>query len=142
MLPTIRILRRLHVRIAIQVIDLYQEKLSRNATILLLAGSETTATTLSGATYFLLSHPDILERLKQEIRTAFSSPDGITINSVGKLSYMLAVLNETLRCYPPLTAGMVRVVPSEGASIAGHYAPEGVSVYHSIPYTPAFVAED
>ena len=104
---------------------------------MLLAGSETTATTLSGATYFLLSHPHILERLKQEIRTAFSSPDEINIGSVGKLSYMLAVLNETLRCYPPLTAGMVRVVPPEGAHIAGHYVPQGVSVssFHNIYVT-------
>lgn len=103
-----------------------------NATILLLAGSETTATTLSGATYLLLSHPDILERLKQEIRTTFSSADEITINSVGKLSYMLAVLNETLRVYPPLTSGMVRVVPPEGAEIAGNYVPGGVR----LPYPP------
>ena len=115
-----------------QFTDADQENLSRNATILLLAGSETTATTLSGATYFLLSHPHILERLKQEIRTTFSSPDEITISSVSKLSYILAVLNETLRCYPPLTAGMVRVVPPEGADIAGQYVPQGVGVHLSI----------
>ncbi|KAJ5113440.1 hypothetical protein N7456_001974 [Penicillium angulare] len=104
------------------------EKLSRNATILLLAGSETTATTLSGATYFLLSHPDILSRLQKEIRTTFSTPEQITINSVSKLPYLLAVLNETLRCYPPLTAGMVRVVPHGGADIAGNYIPQGTLV--------------
>ena len=47
---------------------------------------------------------------------------------------MLAVLNETLRCYPPLTAGMVRVVPPEGAEIAGQYVPQGVGVYLSMRY--------
>jgi hypothetical protein len=108
-------------------------KLSRNATVLLLAGSETTATTLSGATYFLLSNPDILNRLKQEIRSTFSCPEEITIASVSKCSYLLAVLNETLRCYPPLTAGMVRVVPAGGAEIAGQYIPQGVSAYYPQP---------
>jgi cytochrome P450 len=107
------------------------EKMSRNATILLLAGSETTATTLSGATYLLLSHPRVLEKLKLEIRSSFSKPEDITIASVSKCSYLLAVLNETLRCYPPLTAGMVRVVPRGGATIAGSFIPEGVSAYQA-----------
>ena len=102
------------------------EKLSVNATILLLAGSETTATTLSGVTYLLLMRPETLARLQQEIRTSFSNPDEITINLVGKLSYMLAVLNETLRFYPPLTAGMVRVVPPGGVEIAGNHVCGGV----------------
>ncbi|EOA81121.1 uncharacterized protein SETTUDRAFT_24624 [Exserohilum turcica Et28A] len=109
-------------------LNLSFEKLSRNAVVLLLAGSETTATTLSGATYFLLSHPHVLRRLTDEIRSSFSSSEEITIASVGKCSYLLAVLNETLRCYPPLTAGGVRVVPAGGAKIAGHFVPEGTLV--------------
>jgi cytochrome P450 len=113
------------------------EKMSRNATILLLAGSETTATTLSGATYLLLSHPQSFERLKREIRSSFSSPEDITIASVSKCSYLLAVLNETLRCYPPLTAGMVRVVPPGGAKIAGRFVPQGVSA-QSAPRSACF----
>jgi cytochrome P450 len=93
---------------------------------LLLAGSETTASTLSGATYLLLSHPEILARLTEEVRSSFNSFDEITITSVNKLTYMLAILNETLRFYPPLSSGMVRVVPTGGATIAGHYVPGGV----------------
>jgi len=108
-------------------LNLSFEKLSRNAVVLLLAGSETTATTLSGATYFLLSHPEVLHRLKREIRSSFSTSEEITISSVSKCSYLLAVLNETLRCYPPLTAGGIRVVPAGGAKIAGHFVPQEVS---------------
>jgi cytochrome P450 len=115
--------------------DLSFNKLSANATILLLAGSETTATTLCGITYLLLTNPKSLARLQQEIRSTFSSSDEITIASVGKLSYMLAALNETLRCYPPITAGMVRVVPPGGADIAGHFVSGGVSVLQSAKRT-------
>ncbi|KAI5865328.1 putative cytochrome P450 [Durotheca rogersii] len=104
------------------------EKLGRNATILLLAGSETTATTLSGAVYLLLSHPEILARLTEEVRSSFNSLDDITITSVNRSSYLLAVLNETLRFYPPLSSGMVRVVPPGGAEIAGHFVPGGTMV--------------
>ncbi len=104
------------------------EKLSENAFILVLAGSETTATTLSGATYLLLTHPEILEKLYHEVRSTFSSTEEITIASVGKLSYMLAVLNESLRLYPPVTSTLVRVVPPKGGQIAHRYVPGGVSM--------------
>lgn len=104
------------------------KKLSSNAFILVLAGSETTATTLSGATYLLLSHPEVLETLKHEVRSAFKDSSQIDINSVGNLKYMLAVLNEALRLYPPVTAGLVRQVPKGGSEIGGHFVPEGTFV--------------
>ncbi|KAI0395986.1 isotrichodermin C-15 hydroxylase [Xylariaceae sp. FL0594] len=108
--------------------DLSVEKLGANAFILVLAGSETTATTLSGATYFLLTHPECMEKLKHEVRSSFKDASDITISSVGNLSYMLAVLNESLRMYPPVTSGLVRVVPKGGATIAGNFVPEGTNV--------------
>ncbi|KAI0161392.1 isotrichodermin C-15 hydroxylase [Xylariaceae sp. FL1272] len=101
------------------------EKLSSNAFLLVLAGSETTATTLSGATYLLLTHPEILEKLQIEVRSSFTESHEITINTVSKLPYMLAILNEALRMYPPVTSGLVRKAPKGGATIAGHYVPEG-----------------
>ncbi|KAI1471816.1 cytochrome P450 [Daldinia caldariorum] len=104
------------------------EMLTANAFILVIAGSETTATTLSGATSLLLSHPDILEKLQREVRSSFKSADEITITSVNKLHYMLAVLNEALRLYPPVMAGLVRTVPRGGEQIAGRYVPEGTLV--------------
>jgi len=104
------------------------EKLGSNAFVLILAGSETTATTLAGATYFLATHPDVLARLQREVRTAFKSADEITIASVNRLQYMLAVLNESLRMYPPVTSNLVRVVPPGGAQVAGYFVPGGTAV--------------
>jgi uncharacterized protein YybS (DUF2232 family) len=78
------------------------DKLSSNAFILVLAGSETTATTLAGATYLILTHPDVLEKLKREVRSTFKEVSQININSVNNLTYMLAILNEALRMYPPV----------------------------------------
>ncbi|KAK1776940.1 cytochrome P450 [Copromyces sp. CBS 386.78] len=101
------------------------DELSANAWILVLAGSETTATTLTGVTYLLTQNPEVLKRVTQEVRAAFKSVDEIDINSVNKLTYMLAVLNETLRLYPPVTSNLARVVPREGAKVLGEYFPEG-----------------
>ncbi|KAI1366094.1 isotrichodermin C-15 hydroxylase [Xylaria arbuscula] len=104
------------------------KKLSANALILVIAGSETTATTLSGATYLLLTHPEIMEKLKQEVRSAFKDASEININTVNNLKYMLAILNEALRLYPPVSSGLVRKVPAGGAEIAGHFVSEGTFV--------------
>jgi len=64
---------------------------------LLLAGSETTATTLSAAFYYLTTHPSVMATLTQEIRSSFASSADIGITSANSLKYQLAVLDETMR---------------------------------------------
>ncbi|EHK41175.1 uncharacterized protein TrAtP1_004602 [Trichoderma atroviride] len=95
-----------------------------NASLLIIAGSETTATTLSGATYMLLTHPEILQKVKDEVRSSFSNEAEIDLLSVQKLSYMMAVLQETLRVYPPVPATIPRKAQPGGDMICGQYVPE------------------
>jgi cytochrome P450 len=108
---------------------LTRDELDSNAMLFLAAGSETTATTLTGVTYLLLSHPEKYASLVREIRGKFSSIDQITIEQVNKMDYMIACLQEGLRYYPPVPTGFPRVVPAGGDHISGHYVPEGTSVY-------------
>jgi cytochrome P450 len=63
-------------------------RMSVNAQLLIVAGSETTATLLSGVTYLLATHPEILKKLEQEVRSSFHNDDEITLTSVGNLSYV------------------------------------------------------
>ncbi len=49
------------------------QRLQANTSILIIGGSETTATLLSGVTYFLLTNPSALEQLTREVRSSFSS---------------------------------------------------------------------
>ncbi|KAK8123915.1 hypothetical protein PG999_003833 [Apiospora kogelbergensis] len=113
-------------------LDLDMFKLQMNASILIIAGSETTATLLSGATFLLLTNPAALEKLTHEVRSTFADDADITLSSVGSLSYMLACLNESLRRYPPVVIGLPRLAPQGGATVAGHFVPEGtrVAVWH------------
>lgn len=104
----------------------YPELLS-NSSILIMAGSETTATILSGVTYLLLETPDIMAKVVHEVRSSFSNDDEITINSACGLKYMIACLEEALRIYPPAPAGFPRIVPEGGDLIAGKWVPGGVS---------------
>jgi cytochrome P450 len=102
-----------------------------NAQTFLIAGSETTATTLSGATYLLAKNPEVYAKLVDEIRSRFTSQAEITIDEVNTLPYLIAVFQEALRYYPPVATGFPRVVPKGGDTISGHYMPEGTAVYVS-----------
>ncbi|KFA80067.1 hypothetical protein S40288_08218 [Stachybotrys chartarum IBT 40288] len=108
--------------------NLPMDKLSSNAGLLIVAGSETTATLLCGATYLLTRNPDAMRKLAQEVRTTFQNKEDITLLSVNSLSYMLACLNETLRMYPPVSVGLPRIAPKGGATIAGLFVPEGTQL--------------
>lgn len=103
------------------------DRLIANAEILIIGGSETTATLLSGVTYYILRNPDVLNKLVDEVRTTFESEDDINLISVNRLTYMLAVLNEALRMYPPIANGLPRRVPQGGVEILDQFVPENVS---------------
>lgn len=102
-------------------------QLQANAMVIATAGSETTATLLSGAAFLLAQNPNTLERLKQEVRTSFSNVGDITITSINRLPYLLACLNEALRRHPPGVSNMAREVHKGGEMIAGRFVPEDVS---------------
>lgn len=104
-----------------------RDEIDSNAIILLLGGSETTATLLSGTTYLLLKNPEVYTKVVHEIRSRFKSQSEITVDEVNKLDYMIACLTEGLRYYPPVPTGFPRIVPKGGDNISGRFIPEGVS---------------
>jgi cytochrome P450 len=101
--------------------------LREQAKVMMLAGSETTATFLAGVTYLLLQHPKTLMKLQNEIRSAFSSKKYITKESTLKLQYLSGVIEEGLRLFPPAPFGLPRVCPP-GAVIDGCAIPAGTIV--------------
>ncbi|KAF2449553.1 cytochrome P450 [Karstenula rhodostoma CBS 690.94] len=106
--------------------DWTQGKLEANAELLIIAGSETTATTLSGLAYFLSKYPHCMAELRKEIASAFSSYEEINGDATAKLPYLQAVIEEGLRMYPPVAFGLPRVSPGE--MVSGHYVPAGTLV--------------
>ncbi|KAM0145507.1 hypothetical protein ACHAPG_011587 [Botrytis cinerea] len=115
---------------------LSDEELAANSSILVVAGSETTATLLSGVTFFLLKNPVAMKRLTDEVRSVMQSEEDITFaNASANLPYMLACLEEALRMYPPVPTGLQRVTNST-TTISGCEVPANtiVSVHHLAAY--------
>ncbi|TXB98820.1 hypothetical protein FocTR4_00013514 [Fusarium oxysporum f. sp. cubense] len=94
-----------------------------NSSIVNGAGSETTATALSGAFFYIGTHPQVYSYLVDEIRGAFTDASDITLKSTAQLQYLHACIEETLRIYPPAAETPPRVCP--GATIGGKYIPKG-----------------
>jgi cytochrome P450 len=99
-----------------------------NMMIIVFAGSETTASSLTAITRELVQHQGAMHRLTHEIRSAFGSESDITSATTGNLPYLNAVINETLRLDPPTTIGVPRVVPRGGDTVCGRWVPGGVSI--------------
>ncbi|KAJ5804831.1 hypothetical protein N7474_010697 [Penicillium riverlandense] len=102
-----------------------EDELVSNSYVLIIAGSETTATLLSGVTYYILTVPGVMDKLKAEIRGAFATEGEITWSAVNQLPYTLAVLNEGLRMYPPVPFGFPRMVEGKGDFLCGRWDPGG-----------------
>jgi len=95
------------------------------------AGSETTGLTLSAIIYHLWKQPKYLAMLRDELSGAHGlgyRPDPITYSEAKDLPILSAVIKEGLRIHPATNQPLSRIVPSEGATIAGTFFPGGVSV--------------
>ena len=79
-------------------------------------------------TYYLLRNPSILEKLRAEVRSSFTSYEEITAAKANSLKYLRAVAQEAMRVYPPLPFALPRVVPRNGSTVDGHFLPAGVSI--------------
>ncbi|KAM0313378.1 hypothetical protein ACHAPQ_012048 [Fusarium lateritium] len=77
--------------------DMSLAHLERNASSLIVAGSETTATALSGITYLLAQNHEALRKLTQEVRSGFYKEEDIDFISVNKLAYLMACIEKNFK---------------------------------------------
>lgn len=107
-----------------------REEILSTFNFIIVAGSETPATTLTGIFNNLVKHEKIMKRLCTEIRSKFKEEKDITIDAIEDLPYLEAVLNEGLRMCNPIPGGLPRVAPEGGDTYAGVFVPGGVSLTH------------
>jgi len=99
-----------------------QAELNSNANLIIVAGADTTSSTMARLFGQLAKQPEILEKLRQEIDAAFGPVEGgeeCTVENVKNLSYLNAVVNEALRLLNPLPSGVQATSPPAGVEIEG-----------------------
>ncbi|KAI1339593.1 cytochrome P450 [Xylariaceae sp. FL0016] len=107
---------------------LSQTEVVLNIALFISAGTDTTATALTGWTYLICTHPEAYNRLINEVRAAFATEDDISWQKVKELRFLEATIHEALRLFPPSPASQQRIVPPGGATIDGRYVPAGTTV--------------
>ncbi|RTE80588.1 hypothetical protein BHE90_004925 [Fusarium euwallaceae] len=120
---------------------LTQEEASRESLLNVVAGSDTSATTIRVIMLSLLSNPMAYRNLQREIDDAIkagkiSSP--VTDAEARKLPYLQAAIQEGLRIKAPAAGPLFKTVPKQGDTIDGKFIPGGTqigtspfSIYHS-----------
>lgn len=92
------------------------------------AGSETSATHLTGTLNYLANNPDKLAKLTAEVRGAFENEGDIRFQALSELPYLNAVINEGLRLCSPVPLGFPRKVPAGGDTVCEVWMPGGVRI--------------
>ncbi|NXF44485.1 C27C1 protein, partial [Oceanites oceanicus] len=106
--------------------ELTLEEIYANMTEMLLAGVDTTSFTLSWATYLLAKHPEVQQRVYEEIVNKLGKDQVPVAHDVPKLPLIRAVLKETLRLYPVLP-GNGRVTQKD-LIVGGYLIPKGTQL--------------
>jgi cytochrome P450 len=101
---------------------------ARNESITLFnAGHDTTASGLTWTFYLLATHPEIADRVREEVLTVLQDRPA-TYGDWPALAYTTRVVKESLRLYPPTWALIPRVA-TQKVTIGGYELPKGAWVY-------------
>ncbi|KAL4939190.1 hypothetical protein BDV06DRAFT_225271 [Aspergillus oleicola] len=92
---------------------------------LIVAGSDTTAVTLTYLVWAVLSRPSLKRDLEDELLALGDDYDDAKLETYPLLN---AVIKETLRLYGAAPGSLPRSVPEGGATLGGYFIPEGVTV--------------
>ncbi|XP_071712158.1 cytochrome P450 736A117-like [Rutidosis leptorrhynchoides] len=91
------------------------------------AGTDTTATVLEWTFTELLKHPKILKKVQEEVRMVMKGKQHINQTDVNKMTYLKAVVKESLRLHPPIPTLVPRVA-NQDVKVMGYDVPKGTRV--------------
>lgn len=98
------------------------------AVLQIVAGTDTTATTMRVAMLYVITNPHIYKRLQAEIDSTVREGHIISDEQARKLPYLQAVIKEAARMCPPATGMLNKITPPQGDTINGRFVPGGVEI--------------
>lgn len=107
--------------------EISDEEIAIEAANFIVAGSDTTAVSLTYLVWAVLRPAScvVREKLCEEVA---SLPTTASARDIGALPYLGHVVTETLRLYGAAPGSLPRVVPGDGAILGDVYVPGGVTV--------------
>ncbi|KAI9111123.1 hypothetical protein K1719_017998 [Acacia pycnantha] len=98
---------------------------------MVVGGTDTSANTIEFAMAEIMSNPDTMKRIQQELEGVVGQDNMVEESHIHKLPYLLAVLKETMRLHPvgPL---LVPHCPSETTTVGGYTIPKGSRVFVNV----------
>lgn len=92
----------------------------------LAAGHETTASAMSWAVYLLCKNLEVQTKLREEIRANLDLNGEVNSAEIDRLPYLNAVLNETLRIFPPVPLTLRET--AQDTTVQGHFIPKQTTI--------------
>lgn len=103
--------------------------LKSESSLMIIAGSDTTSISLSGVFFCLTGNPSRCQKLVNEIRETFDTPEDIVYGpKLLSCKYLRACIDEGMRFAPSGPCDLPREVLPGGIRIHGNYYPEGTIV--------------
>ena len=85
----------------------------------------------------MCKNPDLASALREELSTnGYTEPSQIEPYNIANLTYLNALINETLRLHPPVPGPVFRDTPPEGLRCGEHFIPSDVTIL-----TPTFAIQ-
>ncbi|KAJ0971148.1 hypothetical protein J5N97_019107 [Dioscorea zingiberensis] len=96
-------------------------------TELFYAGSDTSSVTVEWVMAELLRHPEVMARVRSEIKEVIGSEKEVDESDIAKLQYLQAVVKETLRMHPPAPFLLPRLAESN-VELGAYTVPKGARI--------------
>lgn len=104
--------------------------LTGDSRLVIVAGSDTTAATMTHIFYRLCKDPSHIKKLRDELDPLVENQQlsSFNVGLVEKCNHLNGVINEGLRLFPPVPSGVLRVTPPEGLKVGDNFVPGDVTI--------------
>ena len=116
------------------------DELLGEGVLMMMAGSDTSSSSLTATMFYLVQHPSILGKLQADLHASFPTLSSIQPVAAENHRYLRACMDEAMRLSPPAPTNIPRVVGQGGIKVVNEHLSE--NVYVGVPNFSIFRDEN